>query len=79
MVGRLWCAGCSKYVPIGLQRNYSKDKSISTEFHVGTSTGKKINGWKIKQGWETEKLFCFEIFHNIINKSLRILSADAPS
>jgi hypothetical protein len=57
-----WSAGYgvqngSKYVPIGLQRNYSKDKAIEAEIHLDASNVEKVNGWEIKQVWKTDKLF----------------------
>jgi len=57
-----WSAGYgvqdgNKYVPIGLQRNYSKDKAIEAEIHLDADNPKKVNGWEVKQVWKTDKLF----------------------
>ena len=47
----------SRYVPIGLQRNYSKDKAVSVEVHLDAGNVKNVNGWEVKQVWKTDKLF----------------------
>ena len=52
-----WSAGYGRhggdsYIPIGLQRNYSKDKALAIEYHVG---GK--SGYEIKYVVKTDKLF----------------------
>ena len=52
-----WSAGYGRhggdsYIPIGLQRNYSKDKALAAEYHVG---GK--SGYEIKYVVKTDKLF----------------------
>lgn len=57
-----WSAGYgvqdgSKYVTIGLQRNYSKDKAVSAEVHLDAGNVKKVNGWEVKQVWKIDKLF----------------------
>ena len=45
----------SKYVPISLQRNYSKDKALEAEMHVvpgDLAKGKiKTSGWEVKRVW----------------------------
>jgi len=57
-----WSAGYGQhngdsYVPVGLQRNYSKDKAIDAEIHLDPSNIKNISGWEVKQVWKTDKLF----------------------
>ena len=52
-----WSAGYGRhggdsYIPIGLQRNYSKDKALAIEYHAG---GK--SGYEIKYVVKTDKLF----------------------
>lgn len=47
----------SKYIPFGLQRNYSKDKALEAEVHLDPSNIKKVTGGEIKQVWKTDKLF----------------------
>ena len=47
----------SKYIPIGLQRNYSKDKAVEVEIHLDASSIKSINGGEIKYIIKTDKLF----------------------
>ena len=52
-----WSAGYGRhggdsYIPIGLQRNYSKDRAVAIEYHVG---GK--SGYEIKYVVKTDKLF----------------------
>ena len=45
------------YIPVGLQRNYSKDKALEAEVHLDPSKIKKVTGGEIKQVWKTDKLF----------------------
>ena len=45
------------YIPIGFQRNYSKDKAVVVEVHLDTGRIKSITGWEVKQVWKTDKLF----------------------
>ena len=57
-----WSAGYGQqngegYIPIGLQRNYSKDGAIVVEIHLDISKMKNITGWEVKQVWKTDKLF----------------------
>ena len=42
------------YVPIGLQRNYSKDAAVAGEIHTD---GKTVNGVELKYIRKTDKLF----------------------
>lgn len=44
------------YIPVGLQRNYSKDKAVVVELHLDTYKMKNITGWEVKQVWKTDKL-----------------------
>jgi len=46
-----------RYIPIGLQRNYSKDKAVVVEVHLDTGKIKNVTGWEVKQVWKTDKLF----------------------
>lgn len=53
-----WSAGYGRhggdsYIPIGLQRNYSKDKALAIEYHAGG----KEQGYEIKYVVKTDKLF----------------------
>ncbi len=48
--------GREKYIPVGLQRNYSKDKAIAVEVHLDTSEMKKVTGWEVRQVWKMDKL-----------------------
>jgi len=57
-VGYGWQDG-SRYIPVGLQRNYSKDKAIEAEVHLDSDNIKKVNGAEIKHVWKTDKLFFF--------------------
>jgi len=55
-----WSAGYGmqngvKYIPIGLQRNYSKDRAIEAEVHIGGL--KNVTGWEMKYVVKTDKLF----------------------
>lgn len=57
-----WSAGYGwqngeNYIPIGLQRNYSKDKALEAEVHLDPSNIKKVTGGEVKQVWKTDKLF----------------------
>jgi len=57
-----WSAGYgwqegSKYIPIGLQRNYSKDRAIEVEVHVDPAEPKHVTGGEIKYIYKTDKLF----------------------
>ena len=45
------------YIPIGLQRNYSKDKAVETEVHLDPGKSRSVTGWEVKQVWKTDKLF----------------------
>jgi len=47
----------NKYIPVGLQRNYSKDRAVEAEVHVDPAQPKNITGWEVKQVWKTDKLF----------------------
>lgn len=52
-----WSAGYGRhggdsYIPLGLQRNYSKDRAVAIEYHVG-----KKSGYEIKYVVKTDKLF----------------------
>ncbi|MPN61180.1 hypothetical protein SDC9_208914 [bioreactor metagenome] len=54
-----WSAGVGwhdgeAYVPIGLQRNYSKDAAVAGEVHTD---GKTVNGGELKYIRKTDKLF----------------------
>jgi len=56
-----WSAGYGQqdgesYIPIGLQRNYSKDKAVEAEVHLDPGKIKNITGWEVKQVWKTDKL-----------------------
>lgn len=56
-----WSAGYGRhngddYIPIGLQRNYSKDKAVEVEIHLEPSKPKNINGWEVKHVIKTDKL-----------------------
>jgi hypothetical protein len=56
-----WSAGIGvhegkSYIPIGLQRNYSKDKAIEAEIHLDPSNVRKITGGEIRQVWKTDNL-----------------------
>ena len=55
-----WSAGVgiedrNIYIPVELQRNYSKDHAIAAEIHV--KTDKKISGGELKYVVKTDKLF----------------------
>lgn len=57
-----WSAGYGQqngegYIPIGLQRNYSKDKAVETEVHLDPGRLKNITGWEVKHVWKTDKIF----------------------
>lgn len=57
-----WSAGYGQqngegYIPIGLQRNYSKDKAVVVEVHLDPGKLKNITGWEVKHVWKTDKLF----------------------
>jgi len=45
--------GGDRYVPVELQRNFSKDAAVSAEYHFG---GREI-GWEVKYIRKTDKLF----------------------
>lgn len=45
------------YIPIGIQRNYSKDKAVVVEMHLDIGKMKSVAGWEVKQVWKTDKLF----------------------
>lgn len=45
------------YIPIGIQRNYSKEKAIVMEVHLDTDQMKNVTGWEVRQVWKTDKLF----------------------
>lgn len=45
------------YIPIGLQRNYCKDKAIAMEVHLDADRMKSFTGWEVRQVWKTDKLF----------------------
>ena len=44
--------GGDKYVPVEIQRNYSKDAALSYEHHFGGQSG-----WEVKYTGKTDKLF----------------------
>lgn len=44
------------YIPIGLQRNYSKDKAVVVEVHLDADKMKSVTGWEVRQVWKTDKL-----------------------
>lgn len=46
-----------KYIPIGLQRNYSKDRAIEAEIHIDPGEIKRITGGELKYVIKTDKLF----------------------
>jgi len=48
--------GDIKYIPVGLQRNYSKDRAIEAEVHVDPGQVKKVTGGEIKYVIKTDKL-----------------------
>lgn len=53
-----WSAGYGRhggdsYIPLGLQRNYSKDRAVAIEYHAGG----KEQGYEIKYVVKTDKLF----------------------
>ena len=57
-----WSAGYGQqngegYIPIGLQRNYSKDKAIEAEVHLDPGKSRNITGWEVKYVFKTDKLF----------------------
>lgn len=57
-----WSAGYGRhngddYIPIELQRNYSKDKAVEAEIHLEPSKPKNITGWEVKHAVKTDKLF----------------------
>lgn len=43
------------YIPIGLQRNYSKDRAIEAEIHMDNR--KSVSGGEVKYVIKTDKLF----------------------
>ena len=45
------------YIPIGLQRNYSKDKAVGVEVHLDPGKIRNITGWEVKNIHKTNKLF----------------------
>ena len=45
------------YIPVGLQRNYSKDKAIEAEVHLDPGKLKNTTGWEVKYVLKTDKLF----------------------
>ena len=45
--------GGDSYIPIGLQRNFSKDRAVAIEYHAGG----KEQGYEIKYVVKTDKLF----------------------
>lgn len=45
--------GGDKYVPIGIQRNFSKNAAVSYEYHLGG----KESGWEFKFNRKIDKLF----------------------
>lgn len=55
-VGYGWQEG-SRYIPVGLQRNYSKNKAVEAEVHLDADNVKRVNGWEAKHVWKTDKLF----------------------
>lgn len=57
-----WSAGYGRhngddYIPIGLQRNYSKDKAVQAELHLEPGKPKNVTGWEVKRVIKTDKLF----------------------
>jgi len=47
----------NNYIPIGLQRNYSKDRAIEAEIHFDPGQVKKVTGGELKYIVKTDKLF----------------------
>jgi len=45
--------GGDQYIPIELQRNFSKDAAVSYEHHFGGNS----SGWEVKYTRKTDKLF----------------------
>ncbi|GMB01089.1 hypothetical protein [Pelosinus sp. IPA-1] len=45
--------GSDRYIPIELQRNFSKDAAVSVEYHVGG----REKGYEVKYTRKTDKLF----------------------
>lgn len=45
------------YIPVGLQRNYCKDKAVTAEVHLDPGKSKNITGWEVKCVLKTDKLF----------------------
>jgi len=45
--------GGDRYVPVELQRNFSKDAAVSVEYHFGGCD----TGWEVKYTRKTDKLF----------------------
>jgi len=45
--------GGDRYVPVQLQRNFSKDAAVSVEYHIG---GRDL-GWEVKYTKKTDKMF----------------------
>lgn len=45
------------YIPVGLQRNYSKDRAIAIELHVDPGEVIKLSGGEVKYVVKTNKLF----------------------
>lgn len=45
--------GGDRYVPVELQRNFSKDGAVSVEYHAGGNE----SGWEVKYTRKTDKLF----------------------
>jgi hypothetical protein len=45
--------GGDQYIPVALQRNFSKDDAVSAEYHVGGHE----KGFEVKYIWKTDKLF----------------------
>ena len=50
----------SVYIPVELQRNYSKDHAIAAEIHIklsGKDDSKKVNGGEVKWVVKTDNVF----------------------
>ena len=44
--------GSDRYIPVELQRNFSKDAAVSVEYHIGG----RDSGWEVKYARKTDKL-----------------------
>lgn len=55
-IGMGWNDG-KTYIPVGLQRNFSKDKAVAAEIHQDAANITKTIGGEVKGVWKTDKLF----------------------